>query len=584
MTTSAEPQTISNLADACAQPELVSRSYDDRKWLIYDYGTDDFTGQVLFCGPWQDAPEVSIRLHRQGWHRIYLGLHYGMVAWPLESRTALSSSSSTAAATPLHILRVRLSGDNWRDMIEPEYPPGKRFGAFIPPEKLPPYRTVNINTVDEVYWRAAQLDGQSLCISPHHEHGHEWSSAALAYIRLVPMDQADLAEYGRERVRPETKRVFATYDGSHPPLNEEEVRKWLEPLRDSDVETVAWGASDMDLCSYPTRVGLVQSDRSHYLSVANRRPFPAAGFDALQTAARVCHEMGIECLGSMRARGGRFPPSHLPQTGTSFFYEHPEFWCVSETGQPVGHLSLAFPEVRAKQIEIMRDYLDGRDLDGVHYHFNRCYPFVLYEEPVVGDFQSQYGEDPRRLPFTDERWLRHRCGYVTTFLRELRVMLNGKKLYLTIPNSLENNFLNACDVRTWIAEKLVDGLHVHPCFSNIKTAGEDRVLPETVKPIQELASRQGIKVWADLYPRYQTAESFRQHALAFYEAGIYGVGLWDYYARMTRKSEWAMARLLGHREDLPRWREKARSLARSIPLTSICGMSNDPRYTVLSNG
>jgi hypothetical protein len=579
---------VSDLADACAQPELVSRCYDDRKWLVYDYSTETFAGQALFCGPWQDAPEIRIRLNRRGWHRLYLGIHYGMVAWPLESRAQLSASASTAAAVPLHILRVRLSGDTWRDMIEPEYPPGKRFGRFIPPEKLPPFRTVNLNTVDEVYWRAANLDGQYLCISPHREHGHEWSSAALAYIRLVPMDEADLAEYRRQLPRPETKRIFAVYDGSHPPRTEDEVRKWLEPLRDSDVETVAYGASFADQCFYPTKVGHQLSDVAHYLSVANRRPLPPPGFDNLKVAAEVCHEMGIECLGSMRAAAGRFPPSHLPQTGRSFFHEHPEFLCLSETGERVGHFSLAFPEVRAMQIAIMRDYFDGRDLDGVHYHFNRCYPFVLCEEPVVRDFQKQFGEDPRKLPFTDERWLRHRCGYVTTFLREVRAMLNelGRplKLCLTIPNSLENSFLNACDLRTWIAERLVDGLHVHPCFSNIKGEGEDRVLPETVKPIQELAAPQGIKVWADLYPRYQTAESFRQHALAFYEAGIYGVGLWDYYVRMTRKSEWAMARLLGHREELPHWREKALSFGQSFSLKTICGMSNDPRYTMLSNG
>lgn len=578
---------IGNLYDLCEPGGLVSREYDPGKWLAYDYAAEDVSGTTLFCGPEQNAPELEIPLGRQGWHRVYLGMHYGMVAFPLESRLQI-------AGQVLHpfILRARLSGENWRDMIEPELPSLRQPGYYTPAADAPGWREVSWQVIDEVYWRAVELDGQSLLISPHREVNHEWAAAALAFVRLVPMDEADMAEFEREKPRPDTRRMFGKYDGSHPPLNEEETRKWLEPLRDSDFEMIAWGASFTDQCFYPSAVGHQQSDPWHVSSLASKRPLPADGFDMLKTAADVCHEMGIEILGSMRPGGGRFPPSHLPQTNHSFFYEHPEYWCVSETGEPVGHLSLAFPEVRRAQIDIMRDYLDGRDLDGVHYYFNRCFPFVLYEEPVVRDFMNEHGEDPRRLPFTEERWLAHRCAYVTTFMRELRAMVDevgdarGRRLKVcpTIVNSIENCWINGYDIRTWMAEGLVDGFLVHPCFSGIRTDGDHRVTPETTRPIQDLAERRGIKVWADLYPRHKPAEHFRQQALSFYEAGIYGVGYHDYYVRSQRKSEWAMIRLLGHREELGEWREKALSFAGTHRLKTICGMSNDPRYTTLSNG
>ena len=578
---------ISNLYDVCKSSGLVSREYDADKWLAYDYATETFSGTNLFCGPLQEVGELEIPLNRQGWHRIYLGIHYGMVGAPIEQRIVL-----TGTQVMLYILRARLSGECWRDMIEPDTPSTRQAGYYTPDEGTPGWRGTSWDAIDEVYWRAAKLDGKALLISPHRDVNHEWASSALAFVRLVPMDEADVAEFEREKPRADTRRVFGNKDCDNAPLNEADVRKWLEPLRDSDFEMIAWGASLNDMCVYPTKVGIQQSDTAHVMSLSSRRPFPDDGFDALKTAAEVCHEMGIEILGSMRPSGGRFPPAHLPSAGCPFFDEHPEFWCISETGEPVGHLSLAFPEVRKMQIDVMRDYFDERDLDGVYYYFNRCYPFVLYEEPVVEDFIDRYGQDPRSLPFTDERWLAHRCRYVTTFMRELRAMVDqvgrekGRRLKIccAVVNSIDNCTMNSCDIETWMREHLVDGLLVHPCWSGINTGGDHRVTPETIQPIVKLAEPLGIKLWADLYPRYKPAEHIRQQAMSFYQAGVHGVGFHDFYVQSPRKSEWAMIRLLGHREELKSWRDKALSFGTSHHLKSICGMSNDHRYTVHSNG
>ena len=603
---------ISDLRRAAKDSSAVTRQYKPGKWQYYEYSCErspeesgkqvrvkaypdvpevrceeHISGTCVYCGPFEEVAELEIPLKASGLYRIYLGIHYGMCAWPLESRLQLAG----IVPAPF-ILRARLSGQDWRDMIEPETPSTRQTGYFTPTEGTVQRRYIGWEAIDEVYWRTARLDGDSLLISPHREEGHEWAAASLAYVRLEEVGQDELADYEKEKPRPDTKRLFGAYDGSHPPRNAEELGKWLEPLRDSDYETIAWGASSADQCFYPTKVGRQSNDLWHTASVAAKRAWPQDNFDMLKAAAELCHEMGIECLGSMRPAAGRLPMSNLWESGGSFFEEHPEFCCVSERGERIGHFSLAFAEVRKMLIDIMRDYFDGRNLDGVHFYFNRCYPFVMYEEPVVEDFKDQYAEDPRELPFADERWLVHRCGYVTTFMRELRKMVDevaqqrGRKLQvcLTIVNSIENCWINGYDIRTWFTERLVDGCMVHSCFSGIKTDGDIRVTPETVKPIQELADQHGIKIWADLYARFKPAEHIRQQALSFYEAGIYGLGTHDYYVRSPRKSEWNMMRLAGHRAELKQWRIKALGMARSYPVTSVNGMSNDVRYTMASNG
>lgn len=551
---------ISNLAESCGRRKAVSYADEPGKWLAYDYATGKFAGQILYCRGGKHVPELCFPLKAKGWHRIYLGIHYG-----------LRSGN--------HILRVRLSGDNWHDLVEQEVPNQKQTNYFKPARGTPSARPIGRNSLDEVYWRTAHCNGQSLCIAAHRDCGADSSSAALAYIRLVPLRAPDLKEHQREMPRPETRRVMAVYDGTDSPRDDRTLRKWLEPLRASDVSVVAWGASLLDQCFYPTRTG-------NYL-------FPKVRFDSLKAAAELCREMGIECLGSMRPNMGFFPPGHWSRAGRSFFCKHPEYWCVAESGEPAGHVSLAFPEARAAQIAILRDYLAGRDLDGVHYLFNRCYPFVAYEQPVVAAFKAEYGKDPRRLPWHDARWIEHRCQYVTVFMRALRAMADevgrarGRrvKIGLTVMNSLENNALNAFDLKTWLQEGLVDHLMLHPCWS-FDLRGDPRVTPATARPIQQLADRVGggCRVYADLYPRCQPAEHYRQQALTFYKAGIYGVALWDYYQRSPRKSEWAMARLLGHREELKQWRARALSFGRVLPLKSLCGVSTSLRYNMVTNG
>ena len=587
----------------CKPEGIIKPDYQPDSWICYDYETADLKGKAAFAGPFDDPPDLELPLTVEGWHHIYVGVHYGIVGHIFQER-----GEHAGSRIAVQFLRTRLSSDKCWDIIQPEYPRQRQHGYYTPPEESPEPPEVRYDQIVEVYWKTCDLSGESLHFSPWRDRLEESTCAGVAYVRLEPLSDAMLDEHRSELGRPDTKRLLVVNDGyfqGYHPTNESEVRQWLEPMRDSDIAFVMWGASILDQCAYPTKAGcFVRGESAHLYDSLIKGVKPPQNFDHLETAAGVAHEMEIKLYGSMRPSGGRIPPGHLPDSPHTFFHNHPEYWCVDENGRKVGHMSLAFPEVRSKQILVLREFVEDHSCDGVHYHFNRCFPFVLFEEPVLIEFREKYDEDPRELDRGDERWLEHRSGYVTTFVREVRRMLDevsaakGRQLglALTVMNSLENNLFNGFDLKTWIEEDLVDHLMMHPgFFSEIvpdtfkRRAGGSftstgKVLPETVIPVQKLSEGKRCRVYADLYPRYQTADSYRQQAIGFYDAGVYGLAVWDYYWRIWRKSEWNMIRRLGHRDELNGWREKVSSYTSARQLSSLAGMSMDPRYSIASNG
>ena len=576
----------------CEPSTAIGEAYQPDHWICYDYETEDLQGKAVFAGPFDRAPDLTLDLNAAGWHHIYIGIHYGIVGDITQER---GEHAGKNIAT--QFLRLRLSSDKSFDIIQPEFPRQRQHDYYIPPDPGPELPEALTGQMVEVYWKTADLTGTSLHFAPWREPLQKSTSAGVAYVRLEPLEKTALDRYRSELGNADTKRVMVVNDGffqGHHPANESEVRQWLDPMKDSDIALVIWGAAFLDQCAYPTKSGChVRGEYPLLYPSLTSQAKPDLAFDSLETAAIVAHEMGIELYGSMRAAGGRIPPSHTPPAGTeTFFHNHPQYWCVDEQGNKVGHLSLAFPEARQKQMDVLREFVEDHSCDGVHYHFNRCYPFVLFEGPVVKDFQEKYGTDPRKVARNDPRWLEHQCSYLTTFIRDIRNMLDevgGTRntrlgLALTVMNSLENNRFHGIDLATWIEEDLVDHLMLHPAFPH-EVANENRkVLPETVQPVQELSKGKRCRVYADLYPRYQTADTYRQQAIGFYQAGVYGLAVWDYYWRIWRKSEWNMICRLGHRRELEGWKQKARSYIHTRPLKSLAGMSMDPRYTPGSNG
>jgi hypothetical protein len=221
---------------------------------------------------------------------------------------------------------------------------------------------------------------------------------------------------------------------------------------------------------------------------------------------------------------------------TKFYRDHPEWRTYDRDGTPVGRMSWAVPEVRRRQIEVMREAV-GFGADGAHIVFTRAWPVVLFEEPFVDQFRKEYGEDPRTLDETDPRIVKVRGDIVTTFIRELRVMLkeeeqrrgNGKPLELSLC-VMDNEFDNlqfGLDLRRLVEEGLVDELYPYYwwSFGSVKGGTID------FKFFHDICAPKKIPVIPMLTADVMKPESMAEWAgktLALYEQGADGIAVWDF--------------------------------------------------------
>jgi hypothetical protein len=235
-----------------------------------------------------------------------------------------------------------------------------------------------------------------------------------------------------------------------------------------------------------------------------------------------------------------------------------------------------YPEVRQKWIDLLREQV-RYGADGISFVFARGAPFVGYDKPAVDRFKEQYGLDPVTLDEYDERWLRFSASYVTQFLREIRQMLDeeakrqGRSTRLGTAyhavRSPEESLKVGLDVKVWIDERLVDYLVVHPAQTS-----------RIVEAFAPLTRGTQCLLYADVYPRNMATEVWLQKAITMYDAGADGLALWDTDARPVRISEWAMARKLGHRDELKSWKVEPHRYFRVIPLKSLGGRVIDKYY------
>ena len=251
---------------------------------------------------------------------------------------------------------------------------------------------------------------------------------------------------------------------------------------------------------------------------------------------------------SMRMMGPAYPMIDAPIGRARFFWEHTEWAKRTRDGMLCTNLSIAFPEVRQYWLSLLREVLDY-GIDGVHLHFQRSQPFVMYEKPVVDSFRDKYGDDPREIDEDDPRFIQHRADYLTQFIREIRALVDEKPdrtVGITFygephkydPRDGYHPLRYNCDVDRWIDEGLADILSPSPA-----------VVPDALKTWKKRAQGK-IKFWVDLQPRNQEGHEFVDQARRYYKAGADGFTLWDGERRPPHASEWAVVRNLGHRDAL----------------------------------
>ena len=390
------PQYRTDL-DRCEPAAALSATPKRRHWRTMSFETDDVAGTMIAAGPETAAPPVRFPLRASGWHAVSVGVV-----------PSFKSTDDTATlAVP-----VKLSGDDTFSVLTLNLP---SLQTRLLPDWSGP-------VVVEMFWKIADLTDMDLDVvqlvrrvAPG-DHFGSFSGPAVrvAYVKLVPLTDDEVVVWQADQARKDTGRLFAHND-SHGPhylfrlTTEEEVRREIEPYRDTDVSRIYWEAGGGDRTRYFSRIARPEimegqedfgrrGDRMH---AESWRDFQRQGVDPFDVALAHTHALGMEFHACYRVAGFKYPP---PLDGASlgevFFDRHPECRGVDRAGNRTPRMAYSYPAVREFVIAVLREIAE-RPVDGVCLLFNRRMPLVEYEPPVVEGFQQEYGLDPRELPADD---------------------------------------------------------------------------------------------------------------------------------------------------------------------------------------
>lgn len=415
-----------------ADPRGVSVR-DPNLWRPVSYTTRQFSGVMLGCGTGPRPVPVAIRLNAQGRYRIW---------------AALYSFVQSAA------LRLRLSGDiAARELAAPAAYRGKigRDGVCL----------------YEVFFREADVTGQTLVVEPTYREEDERYLGALAYLRLEPV-----AAPPRVRRKIVQHPMVLTNDGHgifelRPHRRPQDLLETFEPIpADSGMRTLLWGIGDGDICNYPTHVGNYFPTSDRFASrplrtfTANMALWRKNGWNSLRVMRDYAARRKWEFQAYIRVGAFVCPyPFHF-LLRSRFFQRHPAWWCRDREGRAVTRLSYAFPSVQAHMAALVKE-LAGYQLDGVCLAFVRGVPLLLYEDPVVAGFKRRYGVDPRRVSEDDPRWWAYQASVVTAFVEQAKTALRlGQRLSVIVPGNERDCLRWGLDVAEWIRRGLVDDVHV----------------------------------------------------------------------------------------------------------------------------
>ena len=536
----------------CTPAAALSVRRQKYHWQTISYETEEFSGVMLSTGPETEAPEVTLPLGVTGWHAVFIGL------WGTEGQDVWGEGTNQDT------VKVRLSDNPCFTRIAREEP--------------------DYFTFDERFWIYADLTGRDIVFG---QQMSGWPARAYpAYVKLVPLSDAEVEAIQSERQRENTKTLIGIacegddYLGNLRPTTREEIWELVEPYRDTDFRQLFWCVgSGGDICTYPTRIGALQNvereDRS--------RPFDRVkgealsillgkGIDPLEEAVSHAHKLGLEMNAQLRM--GAFqaaPPLEGTYTGP-VWGRHPEWHCIDIDGREIARMSYAFEGMQDYVLSLLLE-LAGYDVDGVCMTWVRGAPYVLYEKPLVEGFKAKTGKDPRDLPEDNEEYLRYRAGFMTAFARKVRRAMDergrqrGRKVELLthVLNDEDANLFYGFDVETWVREGLIDTLIPYPW----------REKDIDVAYFAGITGGTSVSLRPEIMPRSMPPEQFRRHALDFYDKGAEGFCFWDTEGRHLRRAEWSMMQRLGHRNDLAGWNDGEGEFFRSIKLRSLGGYVMD---------
>ena len=387
--------------------------------------------------------------------------------------------------------------------------------------------------------------------------------AGVAYVKLVPLSEDEIAAFQADRAQVSTRRMVATDDGfssvfTHRPTTEEELLSQVECLRDTDFGTLILQSFGADKVAYQTAVGYNPSltlddfprpgDLNYVESV---RTFAERGINPLKTVIDGAHQAGMKVHVANRPAGWSFFEPYTEFWESPFYLEHPAWRCVDRDGTPVTRMSWAVPEVRRHLIDVLAEMVSF-GADGAGIIFNRGFPMVLFEGPFVECFRARFGLDPREIEEADPRITTLSAEIVTTFMQELRNRLDsmspGKRLEISamVLGAEEDNLQYGLDLRRLVDAGLVDELYVYPWgFGNLRWDYD-------LAFFREICSPRGLPFFASLNIGYFKGKELFQQAMDLYREGAAGLTIFDAnsMAEETDLARWQAVSRCGHVEEL----------------------------------
>ena len=498
----------------CLPPSALTSRLAKGCWKVILYEAEELTGNMVWASGDADVAPLRLPLCVSGWHALFIGLY-------------------ATNATPSHAW-LKLDGETAPTPIASSKGPGYWW-------------------MQEVFWKVAELKPDQ-CLHIQHVPLSDNAAAGcgVAYVKMIPLPAAEIAGFCADRDDAKPRRLATTCDhfsfmAARRPTTVESLLSELEIFRDTDFSTLLLHIGGADQVCYPSRHGTMWgqaqnsfADKGQCWQAESCRELARKGINPTKVLIDGAHALGMKVHIGFRPALWSYHEPFTDFFESPFFGQHPEWRTVDRDGTQVARMSWAVPEVRKHLLDVLGEAV-ALGADGAHIVFTRGFPVTLYEPSFCALFQARFGEDPRRLEESDPRIATLRADIITTFVRELRTVLNeeakrrvnGRRLEISMTtlNCEEDNLRYGLDLRRLAREQLID--EVYPAIHKFTFGGVKRVWDMDF--FMEACAREGVRVIPMIdfahvgHPNanYWPYPTFLLKGIECYEKGAAGVGFWD---------------------------------------------------------
>ena len=560
---SGEPIYLADL-DRCQPASALAKTWRKNRWKRYPFETAKVKGVMLAAGQVSGVPDLEYPLEQKGWYAIYFGVLSKY--WESRLQVRFKGDKVFSLLTPNNMAELNLM---WDDIQWSKH-------------------TYSSAGVEDLFWRCAELDGKATSLvlrqlksqtlpGDPDAPGNIFLPCWLAYIKLVPLSEAEVAKLQADRARRDTRRLYAADDVFTAAAflrfrTADDVRRQIEPYRDTDFCRMYWEAGAGDMTNYPSKVGKLSAvgDTAEQYRLVDRlagqvlADFEKEGIDHFQVALDNSHEIGLEFHAAYRVAGFKFPPPEDEWNAGGLYERHPEWRSLDRHGRTTPRLSYAFAGVRQFVYSIQEEIVRTYPVDGICLLYNRRLPVIGYDAPLVESFRAKHGLDPRQLAENDPRWIAHSAAVLTGFMAELRRRMQAEgarrrrpiAITAVVMGSPEENYGYGLDLEAWVQHGLVDTLIPYS-----SARGGDSHVPSWTDPTAaeffvRLTKGTPCKLALNLMPRGITPEDYKRRADALYRIGVENLYFWDCFDRINFDPSWTTLTRLGHKEELADWRNR----------------------------